>query len=120
MTTTTPEPLPVEPAVDETTVKTWAGINDTDDDGILDEIAAAVDVFIRGLRVADETARGKGEWPAPIRLGAKMLAARLYRRRNSPDGVAAFTGEGAVYVQRNDPDIAVMLRLGAHASPAVG
>lgn len=52
--------------------------------------------------------------------GAMMLAARLYRRRNSPEGVASFTGEGAVYVQRNDPDLALTLGLGGYAPPVVG
>jgi hypothetical protein len=50
-----------------------------------------------------------------------MLAGRLYRRRNSPAGVEAFSDlGGAVYVQRNDPDIALLLRTGAYARPMVG
>jgi hypothetical protein len=53
-------------------------------------------------------------------LGAMMLAARLYRRRNSPEGVATFTSDGAVYVQRNDPDVAMLLGLGSYAPPVVG
>jgi hypothetical protein len=48
-------------------------------------------------------------------LGAAMLGARLYRRRNSPEGVATFTADGAVYVQRNDPDVAMLLGIGAYA-----
>jgi hypothetical protein len=53
-------------------------------------------------------------------LGAKLLGARLYRRRNSPEGVATFAAEGAVYVQRNDPDIAMTLGIGQYAPPVVG
>jgi hypothetical protein len=34
--------------------------------------------------------------------------------------VAAFTAEGAVYVQRNDPDVAMLLQLGVYAPPVVG
>ena len=120
MSTTTPEPLPLPQVVDREAIKAWLQITDDGDDTELDQIALAVDEFVRGLRVADETARGAVEWPAPIILGAQMLAGRLLRRRNSPDGVAAFAGEGAVYVQRNDPDIAVLLRLGAQATPGVG
>ena len=60
-------------------------------------------------------------WPANTTLGANMLAGRLYRRRNSPAGVEAFSDlGGAVYVQRNDPDIALLLRTGAYARPMVG
>jgi hypothetical protein len=53
-------------------------------------------------------------------LGARMLAARLYRRRSSPEGVATFTADGAAYVQRNDPDIAMLLGIGSWAPPVVG
>lgn len=58
--------------------------------------------------------------PDAVTLGATMLAARLYRRRNSPEGVATFTADGAVYVQRNDPDVAMLLGIGAYAPPVVG
>jgi hypothetical protein len=34
--------------------------------------------------------------------------------------VATFTADGAVYVQRNDPDVAMLLGLGAYAPPVVG
>jgi hypothetical protein len=61
------------------------------------------------------------QWPADTVLGATMLAGRLYRRRNSPAGVESFSDlGGAVYVQRNDPDIALLLRTGAYARPMVG
>ena len=46
---------------------------------------------------------------------------RLYRRRNSPAGVESFSDiGGAVYVQRNDPDIAMMLGIGTYARPVIG
>jgi hypothetical protein len=64
--------------------------------------------------------RADGTWRPKHVLGAEMLAVRLYRRRNSPEGVATFTAEGAVYVQRNDPDIGQLLELGAWARPVVG
>lgn len=59
--------------------------------------------------------------PADARaLGAAMLAARLWKRRGSIEGVATFTADGAVYVQRNDPDVALLLGLGIYAPPVVG
>lgn len=58
--------------------------------------------------------------PEAVALGATMLAARLYRRRNTPEGVATFTNDGAVYVSRNDPDVALLLGLGAYSGPVVG
>jgi hypothetical protein len=34
--------------------------------------------------------------------------------------VEVFTDQGAIYVQRNDPDVAQLLRLGTFAGPVVG
>lgn len=60
------------------------------------------------------------EWPNHVRHGATMLAARVWKRRGTPSGVEA-TGEfGAFYVQRTDPDIAMLLGLGNHLAPKVG
>lgn len=53
-------------------------------------------------------------------LGANLLVARLFRRKNSPAGVEAFGSTGVAYVMRNDPDIAQMLKLGTWAGPQVG
>ena len=60
------------------------------------------------------------EWPEYWRQGARMLATRIYRRRDSPAGVEAMGELGPVYVQRNDPDLAQLLELGRYARPMVG
>lgn len=68
-----------------------------------------------GLQVTpdDAAAPAVEDWPADLYRGAVMLAARLYRRKNSPDAMLAGDGEyGALYVARNDPDIAMLLRFG--------
>jgi hypothetical protein len=82
----------------------------------LEPVARAVNKLVR--RWLDP--RPDGSWDDDHTFGATMLAARLYRRRNSPEGVATFTSEGAVYVQRNDPDVAMLLELGVYARPVVG
>ena len=61
-----------------------------------------------------------GEWAAHHRYGATLLAARFYRRKDSPAGFQMQGMEAAVYVSRNDPDIAQLLGLGAFAPPRVG
>lgn len=61
-----------------------------------------------------------GAFAARVTRGANMLGARLFRRKNSPSGVETFAGDGVVYVQRNDPDIAQLLALGDYAKPGVG
>lgn len=59
-------------------------------------------------------------WPAGVKLGAVMLAARLHRRRNSPAGVEAFGDMGASYVSRYDSDLDRQLRINSWTPPAVG
>jgi hypothetical protein len=94
--------------------------------------AAADDVATMAARVAD-TAEAvdalvvlwkgpepAGGWPANVRVGKTLLGARLWRRRDSPGGVEVFGPEGAAYVQRTDPDVAMLLGLGAWAPPVVG
>lgn len=61
-----------------------------------------------------------GAWPAAVDNAGIMLAARLYRRRNTPSGVESFGDNPATYVLRNDPDVARALRIGPYAMPAVG
>ena len=89
----------------------------------LDRIAAAVNSWVRTLPVAgpvDEASPADWTGYAHIVEGATMLGARLYRRKNTPDGVAVFSGEGIAYVRRNDPDVAMLLRIGDYAPPQVG
>jgi hypothetical protein len=85
----------------------------------LEPTAAAVNSLVRRWLDPRPTPDGP-EWRPEHQLGATMLGGRLWRRRNSPEGVAAFTSDGAVYVQRNDPDVAMLLQLGAYAPPVVG
>lgn len=54
-----------------------------------------------------------------VRTAAVMLAARLYRRRNSPAGVELM-GESIAYASRYDPEIDRALRTGYFSSPLVG
>jgi hypothetical protein len=81
------------------------------------DTTAAVNAVVR--RWLPVPAEGQ-PWPADQVVGAVMLAGRIYTRRNSPAGVATFGAEGAVYVQRNDPDVAMLLGLGPYQSLAVG
>lgn len=114
-----PLPLPLVPVTTLGLVKGRLGVTTGRDDAAIAEVLDPVDLLIRRLPIAD-TSRGLESWPADIALGATMLAARLHRRRNSPDGVSAFGDLGPVYVQRQDPDIAQLLQLGDYAPPTVG
>lgn len=86
---------------------------------VLGDIVDAVNDLVRRLPVADR-AVDEDEWPAAIKLGATQLALRLWRRKDSMDGVVQFAGDAPVYVQRNDPDLAQLLELGPYSGAAVG
>lgn len=106
-------------------VKLQLGFTDTTDDERLDSIVDAVNGVVRALPVTsgvDLTVEpfDAAAWPAGVVLGANMLAARLYRRKDSAQGVVDFGANGPVYVQRNDPDIALLLQMGDYAKPGVG
>lgn len=63
---------------------------------------------------------GEPEWAPQTKLAALMFGARLYQRRNSPNGIEALQEGGATYVARYDPDVARLLRLDGHQIPRVG
>src|SRR5688500_15329229 len=74
---------------------------------------AAVTQLPNAPRIVAGLAEDAVAHPSRAVLGATMLAFRIYRRRNSASGIEAFGSDGAVYTQRNDPDIAQLLGLGA-------
>lgn len=111
--------LPADGPTDGPLIKAWVKLPDAADDELLEEIAEAVNSQVRCWRVA-QAAVGQPDWPQRIVRGATMLGARLYRRRNSPSGVEAFSSEGVVYVQRVDPDVAQLLQLGPYQPITLG
>lgn len=102
--------------------------DDTRSDARLDGIVEAVNSLVRTWRVStaavdDDTVDDvvdEPAWPQRIVYGATLLAARYFRRKNSPAGVEAMGQQGAVYVMRTDPDVAQLLGLGTHSPPTVG
>lgn len=113
------EDLPTAgPATAEAVTSEYGPIADGDA-GLVTESVDAVNAMVRTWNCAG-LAVGLDDWPADIVKGANMLAGRLYRRRNSPNGVESFGDLGPVYVQRRDPDIAMLLHIGSHAFPGVG
>lgn len=121
-------PLPDDGPTSKAQVKAYLGIagEDASEDARLDLIVPAVNAVVREFPIVADLIHDEADdapevpWPGQVPLGATMLAARLSRRWNSPDGVAAFGDQGPVYVQRNDPDIAQLLQLGDYAKPGVG
>lgn len=97
-----------------------------DDEARVDRLVTAANAYVRKLPVCDELAdplvAAPADWTGYEHIveGATMLVVRLYRRKNTPDGVASFGGDTIAYVRRVDPDIAQLLQLGDYAPPAVG
>lgn len=117
--------LPVGGPVELATVKAELGYTDVNAarDARLQLRVDAVNSWVRDLPVASDAltyGTPPPAWPSYVVLGGTMLATRLWRRKDSPSGVETFTDQGAVYVSRNDPDVAQLLRVGNYTAPQVG
>jgi hypothetical protein len=111
-------PTPSVPPTSSAAVREWlslTGEQSVDEAKVADYVAATNAAVTRWC-----TPDPDGEWGPDVHLGARMLAGRLYRRRNNPAGLAEYSAEGPVFVQRNDPDIAMLLRIGSYTPPRVG
>lgn len=104
-------------------VKAELGIPEGDnrDDAKLTARVKAVNAKVRTWPCASP-ATGAAAWTedqlADLVLGANMLVSRLYARRNSPMGYEQVGGDLAVYVSRNDPEVAMLLGLGSWGDPS--
>lgn len=82
---------------------------------VVDTIVAAVNDYVGRLpvarRIIPAVDGGQPTIPGGIKLGALMLAARTHRRRNSPNGIEAVTGDTVAYVSRHDPEVRRYLEL---------
>lgn len=109
--------LPTDPVVTGETIAAWLDLTppaegEGGDPEQLEELAAAVDEVIRGFPSILKFCDGLEEWPDRVTRGAKMFGGRLHRRRLSPEGVYTLgAGDTIAYVNRNDPDVALLLRL---------
>lgn len=119
--------LPAGP-VTEARLRKQVGVTDDTDDLQLEAAINSVNALIVGWPCAEAFLdalppvgeRGGIEWPWRLVQGGVLLAARIFSRRNSTEGVATFGVEGVAYVIRNDPDVAMMLNLGQNRIPKVG
>lgn len=123
---------PVAPAwLDVDQVGSWLSLRGTiseTESANLVLAAAAVESHVQRCRpdfwvpVLDDDGEVLGQAYRPdheVTVAAVMLAARVYRRRNSPAGVEVM-GESIAYASRYDPEIDRALRTGFFSSPQVG
>lgn len=60
---------------------------------------------VPGMRIRITTRYGWPEDPDPVTEASLIQAARLYRRKDSPEGVTGSAEWGVVRVSRRDPDV---------------
>jgi hypothetical protein len=58
-------------------------------------------------------------WPARVDQAAIIEAARLYGRRGSVQGIAAFADIGVSLLPRLDPEVRSLLELGEYQPPVI-
>lgn len=106
-------------------VKAYLAITDARDDATIALVVDAVNDQVEQWHGGPTVPTADGAelaYRAKYQQGATMLAARVYRRRNSPNGVEDYGSElaGAIYTRSTDPDVAQLLELGRYERPAVG
>lgn len=101
--------------LDPQKIATWLGAKSADES--MQAIAQAVTRYVNSLPSIDLV---EGVWAETTMLGATMLGARLYKRRNSPNGIEAFAEVGNTYISRYDSDIARLLHVEAFRKPMIG
>lgn len=105
-------------------VKEWLHLaeDDTSDDPILAGVVSATNRWVAAtayVQELDPVTWPYPMWPADVQQAGVMLAARLYRRRNTPGGIESMA-DTAVYVPRRDSDVDRLLHMGAWAPPRAG
>ena len=120
-----PTPVPVWLRPDD--VRAWLRLDAGADDALVSACSAAVEPQVERARADqwvtvitaehDETSTYTPD--AEVYQAAVMLAARLYRRRNSAGGIELFA-ESVTYVSKYDPEIERALRIGSWRRAAIG
>ena len=100
-------------------LKTYLGLSPAEsvDDAAMAGAVAAANAMARVWR-PDVTLDPDGvelpDWPEQILQGAYTYAARLYGRRGSVAGIAAFADVGVAMLPRLDPDVRALWELGEY------
>jgi hypothetical protein len=106
------------------TLRTYLGIDpaSTADTAAMDAAVAAANDYLPQLRpdlMKDADGAVLATWPARCDQAALVEAARLYGRRGSSIGVAAFADVGLSLIPRLDPEVRALLELGEYQPPVI-
>jgi len=93
-------PAPGTVVADLATLKLYVGARGAQDDALLETVLVVATEHAY-WRVAEASRLANG-----VQQAILLVASRLYKRRQSPEGVAGFGGEGAaVTILFRDPDV---------------
>lgn len=101
-------------------VRTFLGIGPTApaDDAAMASAVAAANSMVATWR-PDLAPADPEPWNPRAEFAANLQAARLYARRGSVQGVAAFADVGVTMIPRLDPDVRSTLELGEYQPSVV-
>lgn len=99
-----PMPAPGSVVADLATLKLYVGTRTDLDDVLLQQRLDTATAWVYERTMEDR-------WGHPdLQEAILLFASRLYKRRQSPEGVAGFSAEGVVVrVLREDPDIRLLM-----------
>jgi hypothetical protein len=106
------------------TLRTYLGVDpaSTVDEAAMGGAVAAANDLVQSLR-SDLTTDADGaplpSWPPRCDQAALVEAARLYGRRGSVQGIAAFADVGVSMLPRLDPEVRSLLELGEYQPSVV-
>jgi hypothetical protein len=106
------------------TLRTYLGLDpaSTVDEAAMGSAVAAANDLVATYRrdlTIDEAGAPLDEWPARAEQAALVQAARLYGRRGSVQGVAAFADLGVSLLPRLDPEFRSLLQLGEYQTSVI-
>ncbi|RZU61445.1 hypothetical protein [Zhihengliuella halotolerans] len=84
------------------------------DDPRLSMVAEAVNGFVDKLPHIERDA--EGAWTTQTKMGALLVASRLWLRTESPSGIQKF-GDGQIYISKFDPEAAKLLNTDEYSKP---
>lgn len=90
------------------------GLRSTADDGVLQASLETARVWV-AERVME------GHWPLPdVQEAVLLMASRLFKRRQSPEGVAGWDDLGVVRIVSRDPDVQALLETHIEVAHTMG
>ena len=106
------------------TLRAYLGIDPASvtDEGAMGAAVAAANDFVAMLRpdlTHDDQGAVLDPWPPRVEQAALVEAARLYGRRGSVQGIAAFADVGVSMLPRIDPEVRSLLQLGDYKQSSI-